>query len=187
MKWTDLTKGRGDKGGTDFGIGKRLPKGHRVFQILGEIDMLNAQIGMCETFQIHVNKLQEFNRKYMGYLHLGGKGSKILDEFLAYLDELLDYAVEQLESEFPYENSAKGWQTYSNQWYVATCQARKVERLLCLSWEERCRATPTGLGKLIFPNMKESNKILAIYNRMSKVLYCFGVLESTYERLAENS
>jgi cob(I)alamin adenosyltransferase len=172
MKWTHLTKGRGDKGGTDFGIGKRLPKGHRVFQILGEIDMLNAQIGTCKTYALHRKQLQDFNRKYMGYLHLGGKDTKMLDEFLAYLDETLDHAVQELDNLEP--EGVKGWQDYDNAWYVATCQARKVERLLCLSWEDR-------YGSIIFPNIEHGEKVLAIFNRMSKVLYCFGVLESKYE------
>jgi cob(I)alamin adenosyltransferase len=176
MKWSDLTKGKGDKGFSQFGMNP-VPwsKGHRIFQILGEIDMLNARLGM--THSSFANDIQAFNRSYMGYLHTKGHhGRNKLIEFQETLDERLKALVENLDQIDP--EGPKGWHDYDNEWFVACCQARKVERLIALSWQERQDNVASGFGRAVFPNMKDGEKVLAIFNRMSKVLYCLGVLES---------
>ena len=200
MKWKQLTKPSGDKGNSHFGMkGGRLSKGHRIFEILGEIDMLNAYLGMCyfpsplDTLEkIHkylgedldptsAVKLQSFNRKYMGYLHTGAKKSgTLLDQELEDLNAALDILTTDLDALDP--NGPQGWHDYDSAWFLACCQCRKVERLLVLSWEEKTGNTPSDYGKIIFPNMEDGEKILAIYNRMSKVLYCLGILYSKTEK-----
>lgn len=49
MRLTVIRTGQGDGGWTTTGDGRRLPKHHLVFQVLGDLDELNAYLGILRS------------------------------------------------------------------------------------------------------------------------------------------
>ena len=179
MKWTALTKSSGDDGSTSF-ANKRVPKDYGAIKVLGEIDMLNATIGMM-ALTPPGPWLQDVNRQIMGYIHTQGKTGNLENILIQLTDALQNYC-ERLDDLDP--DGPKGWANYTNAWFVACCQCRRVEALLVEISKESHATYWDAEGKIrncspvyadVFP--KGHEKMLAIYNRMSKVLYCLGVIE----------
>jgi cob(I)alamin adenosyltransferase len=103
----------GDNGTSQFGK-KRLPKCHRLFHIVGEIDMLNAQIGLCKKHDMFIpnNDLQEINRNIMGCLHMGVSPD---ESILQKIDDNLETCTTYLDSG---DRVISGWMNYNNQWGI---------------------------------------------------------------------
>lgn len=177
MKWSALTKASGDDGNSQF-TNTRFKKHNKVFQLLGDIDMLNSMIGMCRShlFPDYHNSLQGFNRQIMGFMHTKGEYySGSLESGLDDLDRHLKIAVDHLDAIDP--DGPQGWHDYDNPWFIACGQCRQVERVIA-----EIRYNFHDSFHLAFPQGgKNAEKMLVIYNRMSKVLYCIGIIQSKHE------
>jgi cob(I)alamin adenosyltransferase len=176
MKWSALTKASGDDGKSHF-CGDRISKAEEIFEIMGEIDMLNAYIGICHSNTVVVNLgnlIQEQMRNIMGYWHTGGKHKKNeIDGCAEQISEHLKSTCKLLDARAP---SPVGWYNYNSYWFVACCQCRKIERMIVRAETERVGMTQRRT--ICCPRRGDYEKMVAIFNRLSKLLYTVGILET---------
>jgi cob(I)alamin adenosyltransferase len=158
MKWENITNKKGDDGKSDF-QGRRKGKSSLIFEVLGEVDMLNAQLGsIAVPFNEMAIMFQAMNREIMGYIHT--KGASKLNDWETIVDQILANITRSMdEDEIPCE----GWVSYDNQMFVVCCQIRRVERLLC----KLKKSSPP------MPEY-EIERFIRIFNRLSKVYFCLG-------------
>jgi len=155
MKWKNLTKKSGDDGKTSF-QGKRKSKSSLIFDVLGEIDTLNSQLGIiADPFAEFAFLFQRMNQDIMGKLH---DPKTVIQDWEDIVDQILDNITVSMDEE---EIPCDGWIQYDNHMFVVCCQVRKVERLMC---KYRNNAT----------HVIDADLFIRLYNRLSKIFFCLG-------------
>lgn len=127
MNWLQLSTGKGDDGLSQW-RGCRVPKHALIFDLLGEIDMANALLGLCPSCPSHIvsaEQIQRWNRDFMGALYT--HRAETFEELMGAVDTWLGVVASWLND---LGKPPDGWMDYKNPWGAACCQIRKAERVL---------------------------------------------------------
>lgn len=171
---------QGDKGLTRLVSGQKVAKDHPCIQALGEVDMLNSQLGLLLAhLQQMVNNpsIAELIAQLTPCLHrlfdLGGelampKYQVISEHDVHYLEQLIDMWNEQVgpSKDFIFPTGTVA----AAQAHICRCQARTTERVCqTLHKNEAIRA-----------------EILAYLNRISDMFFVCARLINHYQQTSEN-
>lgn len=133
-----ISTGKGDRGESGNIRGERLPKNHPLFMLLGDLDELSSQLGLCKalmkkslrsgirTGAARLEQIQQDLQNLMA-LYAGGKpGSKADYRIL----ETWQDSLEKKRGPLPARLILPGRTVLSGHLHVARAQCRRAERSL---------------------------------------------------------
>lgn len=177
---TKIYTRQGDKGTTSLATGERVAKDHPRIQAIGEVDMLNSQVGLLIAYlvekQATVSSLGKIAELLTPCLHrlfdVGGELAMpayqaVTGEHVQYLEGLIDSWNEQLE---PLKDFILPTGTVAaSQAHVCRSQARTAERnLQALHKQEPIR-----------------EELLAYINRVSDLFFVAARIINFYQQTPE--
>ena len=176
---TKIYTRQGDKGLTRLANGEKVPKNHPRIAAIGDVDMLNSQLGLLLAYlrgkntNSNIDVLAELITPCLHRLFdVGGELAMpeyqvISDEHISYLEQLIDQWNETLE---PLKDFILPTGTIAaSQAHICRVQARSTER--CLQ----------NLHN-IEPVRKE---LLAYLNRISDMFFVLSRMINHYENISE--
>lgn len=126
---------KGDSGFSSDGKGQRYSKDHPFFVLVGELDELNARLGLVKTYLkgkslFHdIEKIQQELQAMMGRASLAGAEPDSMDESPRGLLPWLDESLKDLEADYSFKGFVlPGSSELNAQLHLARTQCRKAER-----------------------------------------------------------
>lgn len=177
---TKIYTKQGDKGLTRLANGERVAKSHPRIQAIGEVDMLNSQLGLLlaalKQETTDNSNLQELIDQLLPCLHrlfdVGGELAMpeyqaISDEHTHYLEQLIDHWNEQLGplKDFILPTGSMA----ASQAHICRCQARTSERV--------CQT--------LHQTDPIRNQLLAYLNRISDLFFVCARMINHNQKIAE--
>lgn len=177
---TKIYTRQGDQGLTSLATGERVPKDHLRIQAIGEVDMLNSQLGLLLSYLSESKKntpsLKQIVDQLIPCLHrlfdVGGELAMpeyqaISEDHIKYLESLIDGWNEQLQ---PLKDFILPTGSVSaSQTHICRSQARTAERSLQSLHKQE-------------PLRKE---LLAYLNRISDLFFVAARIINYYQQVPE--
>ena len=162
-----ITTKTGDKGETSLFGGRRVRKDSLFIELVGEVDELQAFIGLCKVCDGVSDEVRDSLEKIIDDLYrimsiLGfelkvpGNIEGINDEDVEFLDSLIENGVGKAEDTNVFVRP--GASEKSARFHVARCVCRRAER------------------SLVKANIDGAEEILKYLNRLSDVLFVFSLM-----------
>ena len=152
----------GDKGLTSLLGGRRLNKGELIFELLGELDELGAQLG-CACLDLNTDTQVQIRQIQADLLSIGsqlaGAEIKVKAERISQLEKMIDQAWESAGplSNFILASGSKA----ATELFLARAIARRAER-------QACRLNESQVGQ----------NIIIYLNRLSDALFALARAEN---------